>query len=215
MIKIKKFIFNQFQVNTYVLYDETKECVIIDAGCNEEKEKQELIDYIETQELKPVRLLYTHCHIDHIIGNTFVAKKYDLLPEIHQAGLVFLQLSKEHAESFGFEIDEIVLPKNYINEKDIIKFGNSELETIYTPGHADGSICFINKEQKVIFSGDVLFYGSIGRTDLPTGNYKLLMENINSKLLVFDDDFTVYCGHGSETSIGFERKNNPYFEMDI
>ncbi|MCF8297806.1 MAG: MBL fold metallo-hydrolase, partial [Saprospiraceae bacterium] len=161
-------------------------------------------------ELKVVAFYNTHCHIDHILGNNFVSLKYDLLPIIHKAGLPFLYKSVNQALTYGFEIDEAVLPKQFIDETDTIKFGNSELKIIYSPGHADGSICIYSEAQKFIIVGDVLFYGSIGRTDLPTGNYNMLIDNIQTKLFALADDYKVYCGHGPATSIGFEKIENPY-----
>ena len=213
MITIKKFVFNSFQVNTYVLFDETKDCVIIDAACYEDFEKEELVEYIEREGLKPVRLLYTHCHIDHILGNNFVADKYNLRLEIHRDGLPFHKGVKNHGVAFGFDLEPLTEPGNFFKEGDKIKFGNSELEVLYTPGHADGSVCFLNRKQKFVIVGDVLFNQSIGRTDLPTGDYDLLIKSIREKLFTLPDDFTVYPGHGPETSIGFEKVNNPYLTM--
>ncbi|MCD4746439.1 MAG: MBL fold metallo-hydrolase [Bacteroidales bacterium] len=213
MIKIKYFFFNAFQVNTFILYDETKECVIIDPGCYEESEESALSDFIEKEGLKPVKLLNTHCHIDHILGNNFICKKYNLKPEIHKAGLLFLNSSEEHASMYGFKMDKAIEPDKFIAEGDIIKFGTSELYVIYTPGHADGSVCFINKKQKFVIVGDVLFKESIGRTDFPTGDYNLLINSIKNKLYILDDDFIVYTGHGPETSIGYEKQNNLYVNL--
>ncbi|MCK4408389.1 MAG: MBL fold metallo-hydrolase [Bacteroidales bacterium] len=213
MITVKKFVFNSFQVNTYVLFDETKECVIIDAACYEDFEKEELVEYIAKEGLKPVRLLDTHCHIDHILGNNFVADKYNLGIEIHRDGLPFHKGVKNHGVAFGFDLEPLTEPSNFFKDGDKIKFGNSELEVLYTPGHADGSVCFLNRKQKFVIVGDVLFNQSIGRTDLPTGDYDLLIKSIREKLFTLPDDFTVYPGHGPETSIGFEKVNNPYLTM--
>ncbi len=213
MITIKKFVFNSFQVNTYVLFDETKECVIIDAACYEDFEKEELVEYIAKEGLKPVRLLDTHCHIDHILGNNFVADKYNLGIEIHRDGLPFHKGVKNHGVAFGIDLEPLTEPSNFLKEGDKVNFGNSELEVLYTPGHADGSVCFLNRKQKFVIVGDVLFNQSIGRTDLPTGDYDLLIKSIREKLFTLPDDFTVYPGHGPETSIGFEKVNNPYLTM--
>ena len=213
MITVKKFVFNSFQVNTYVLFDETKECVIIDAACYEDFEKEELVEYIAKEGLKPVRLLDTHCHIDHILGNNFVADKYNLGIEIHRDGLPFHKGVKSHGVAFGFDLEPLTEPSNFLKEGDKVKFGNSELEVLYTPGHADGSVCFLNRKQKFVIVGDVLFNQSIGRTDLPTGDYDLLIKSIREKLFTLSDDFTIYPGHGPETSIGFEKVNNPYLTM--
>jgi hydroxyacylglutathione hydrolase len=215
MLQVKTFIFNAFQVNTYLLYDETKECVIIDAACYPEFEKNQLQAFIDENELKPVKLLNTHCHIDHILGNICVFRKFGLKPVIHKSGLPFLEKAKEHAWGFGFELEEVIQPESYIKEGSKIKFGNSEIDVIYTPGHADGSVCFISHEKKAVFVGDVLFKDSIGRTDLPTGDYKTLIENIDQKLFTLPEDYIVYPGHGDQTTIKQEKEENPYVGGDF
>jgi len=169
MITIEKIVFNPFQENTFVLFDETKECIIVDPGCYEEHEKEHLQDFITTNNLKPKKQIYTHCHVDHILGNNFIIETYGLKPEIHKAGLQFLLNGHEQGRIYGFQIEENAATDAFIEEGDIIKFGNSELKVVYTPGHADGSICFINDNQKFVITGDVLFRDSIGRTDFPTG----------------------------------------------
>jgi glyoxylase-like metal-dependent hydrolase (beta-lactamase superfamily II) len=210
MIQIKKFTFNPFQVNTFVLFDETMECIIIDPGCADAAEKKEITGFIELEKLTPVRLLNTHSHIDHIAGNVFVAKKYGLKLEAHRDGKHFIEHSKENAYYYGFENFETTFPDIHIQEGDIIRWGNNELHVIETPGHAIGSVCFINHPQKFAIVGDVLFYQSIGRTDLPTGDYDQLIRNISNKLLTLPQDYTVYSGHGPETTIGFEAHANPF-----
>lgn len=213
MINIEKFVFNPFQENTFVLFDETKECIIVDPGCYEEHEQKQLQDFISTNGLKLVKQIYTHCHVDHILGNNFIIKTYGLKPEIHKAGLPFLLNGHEQGRIYGFQMEENETTDSFIEEGDIIKFGNSELKVVYTPGHADGSICFINDDQKFVITGDVLFRDSIGRTDFPTGDFDVLMQSIHQKLFTLDDDFTVYCGHGPETSIGYEKVNNPFIRL--
>ncbi len=210
MIQIQGFTFNPFEENTYILYDETKECVIIDPGCYNTHERQELADFIKSEELKPVKLLNTHCHVDHVLGNSFVAKKYNIGLEIHKDDLVVLKSLPQVSHLYGLNAEESIEPKNFLNEGDIVKFGNSSLEILFTPGHSPGSICFVSKEDKFIIVGDVLFYGSIGRTDLPGGDHEALLSNIREKLFVLGDDFAVFSGHGEQTSIGFEKKNNPF-----
>ena len=210
MITIKKFQFNAFQVNTYLLFDETKECAIIDAGCYEDYEQDEISEFIKDKGLKPVRLLSTHLHIDHMIGNDFIARTYGLKLEAHKGGVKFLEHARENGQMFGMDHVEVLYPEVYIDDGDHITFGNSLLEVAYTPGHAAGSLCFINRPQKFVIAGDVLFYQSIGRTDLPTGNYNQLLKSIQEKLFSLPKDFTVYCGHGTETTIGFEMASNPF-----
>ncbi len=210
MITIKKLIFNGFQVNTYVLSDETKECVIIDAANYDANEDATLADYIEKEKLKPIAQIYTHCHIDHVLGSAFVEKKYNIGMSIHADSKVFLENATAQATMYGFNLKATAQIANTIKEGDTIKFGNSALEVVYTPGHADGSICFINHTQQFVISGDVLFRESIGRTDLPTGDFDSLHHHITTKLFSLPDDYKVYPGHGPETSIGHEKINNPF-----
>jgi len=210
MMTVKTFEFNPFSVNTYVVFDETCECVIIDPGCLNNIEKKELSEYISTNKLHPVRLLNTHAHVDHIVGNKFVAETYNIGLEVHQGSLSFLRSAKGYAVAFGFENVEFVNPTAFIEDGDMIKFGTSELQVIYTPGHAEGSVCFYSEKENFIIVGDVLFNDSIGRTDLPTGNFEILMESIKKKLFVLPAETLVYPGHGPTTSIGFERENNPF-----
>ena len=210
MIQIQGFVFNPFQENTYILFDETKECAIIDPGCSNDSEKKELVDFIKEENLKPVKLLNTHCHIDHVFGNSFVAKKYNLGLEIHREDLEVLKSLPQVSHLYGLNAEESIEPSNFLNEGDKITFGNSSLSILFTPGHSPGSICFVSKEAKLIIGGDVLFHGSIGRTDLPGGNHEALLKNIREKLFVLDDDFVVFSGHGEQTTIGFEKKNNPF-----
>jgi len=210
MLQIQRFVFNPFQVNTYVLWDDTKECAIIDPGCYEQAEENELYEFIVNKGLKPVRLLNTHCHIDHIAGLAVVSRKYGLKPEAHFDGTGFIRHAEQAGFIYGFDRLETIDPELPLNEGDIVRFGGSELEVIETPGHADGSICLISHAGKFIITGDVLFYQSIGRTDLPTGNYDLLIENIRQKILALPNDYKVYPGHGPETTIGFETYSNPF-----
>ena len=210
MITVKTFVFNPFQVNTYLLFDETKECIIIDSACAEKIEEKRLSEFIETQKLRPVRLYNTHAHIDHITGNNFVAGKYKIGLEVHKEALSFIRSARDYTLTFGFADVESVEPSAFINDGDIIRFGQSELKVLYTPGHADGSVCFYAEKEKFVIVGDVLFKGSIGRTNLHTGNYKLLIESINDKLLVLPDSTLVYPGHGPNTTIRHEKLHNPF-----
>jgi glyoxylase-like metal-dependent hydrolase (beta-lactamase superfamily II) len=213
MITIEQFAFNPFQVNTYILSDETNECIIIDPGCVEEREEKILSQYISSQNLHPVKLLFTHSHIDHILGANFIANKYNLKSEIHKAGLPIHMDGNKTAKMYGFEIEKVIEPNDFIKDGDIIKFGDSEIKVVYTPGHADGSVCFISEKDKFVITGDVLFRDSIGRTDFPTGDFDVLMKSIHEKLFTLPDDYTVYSGHGPETSIGYEKVNNPFIRF--
>jgi len=207
---IQIFQFNDFQVNTFVIWDETKECIIIDPGCFSKTECAVLTDFIAKNGLQPVRLLNTHYHIDHILGNKYVKGHYRLQVEAHQTGYPFWTNGAIWAASFGVNEDDLVAPDVYLQDGEVIKFGHSSLKVLYTPGHADGSICFYNEDDKYVIVGDVLFYTSIGRTDLPTGNYDVLKQSIEDKLFTLPDNVTVYPGHGQKTTIGFEKMNNPF-----
>jgi hydroxyacylglutathione hydrolase len=215
MIHTKSFVFNSFEENTYVLYDDSGDCIIIDPGCHLEYEEEELTSFIEEKRLKPVRLLNTHCHIDHILGNHFVFKKYGLKPEIHPEESRVLQSSVYVSQMYGIQLNPSPEPEKFFQEGDVIKFGNSTLEIIYTPGHSPGSVCFIHRGQGIIIGGDVLFEGSIGRTDLPGGDYEQLMQSIIEKLLPLGDHFVVYPGHGNHTTLGNEKKFNPFLREHL
>jgi hydroxyacylglutathione hydrolase len=210
MGKIKKFIFNAFQVNTYLLYDESLECVIVDAACYGDKEQQELAGYIAANKLKIVRNINTHCHVDHILGNAFIASEYGIYPEYHEESVPFFLTARELATSFGYELVTIPDPKGFIQEGTIITYGTNSLKVIYTPGHAAGSVCFYNSDKRFVLTGDVLFKETIGRTDLPSGNFDLLMNSIQKKLFSLPPDTVVYAGHGPDTTIGYEKTNNPF-----
>ena len=212
-MKLKSFTFNQFYENTFIVSDSTNDCIIIDPGCYSNDEKNILKKYIEDNNLNPVKLINTHCHIDHILGNKFVAKTWDLNLETHQNDIELLENSAEIARLYGFiDYEKSPSTTQFLNEGDIVEFGNSKLKILYTPGHAPGHISLYSKEEKFIISGDVLFKSSIGRTDLPGGDFNILIESIKTKILCLDDDTVVYCGHGPATTVGYERANNPFLK---
>jgi glyoxylase-like metal-dependent hydrolase (beta-lactamase superfamily II) len=210
-MNIKIFTFNPFQENTYILYDETKECAIIDPGCMGEMEQKQLTDFIDNQGLKPKLLINTHCHIDHILGNKFVADKYNLELTAHKKEAPVLEFGKQAA--MMYQLDYKISPeiKNYVDEGDIIAFGNTKMEVLFTPGHSPASITLYIKDQDTLIVGDVLFQGSIGRTDLPGGNFETLTRVIKAKLFTLKDETIVYPGHGPSTHIGIEKRTNPFF----
>lgn len=210
MISIKSFVFGPFQENTYLLFDETKECVIIDPGCYDNRECSILAGFIKDNDLKPVKLINTHCHLDHVFGNGYVADTYHLKLEINKQETPVLDSYFMSAKLYGLNASPSPQPSAFLNEGDIIKFGNSTLELLNTPGHSPGSITLYNRKQKFMIGGDVLFYGSIGRSDLPGGDSETLISSIKNKLFPLGDDYIVYCGHGPSTTIGFERMNNPF-----
>lgn len=212
MIKIQKFTFNPFQENTYLLYDESKSAVVIDPGCYDREEEKEINSFIENHDLNLEKVLNTHCHIDHMLGNAFFYNVYGLKPIVHKSDLIILKSAKDYGQAFGINPIPSPEPEEFIEEGDIVHFGNSSLDVLHIPGHAPGHVIFKNDLQKIIIGGDILFYGSIGRTDLPGGNHETLIKSIQEKLMTLDHDFTVYPGHGPSTNIGFEKKNNPFLQ---
>lgn len=214
-MKLKTFVFNPVEENTYLLYDETGECIIIDAGCFYPEEKAELKQFIEEKQLTVKRLINTHLHFDHCFGANFVIDTYNVELEAHGGDEELLKRLPDQAAMFGFRVNE-PSPKisRYIQENDIITFGNQSLRAIHVPGHSPGSIVFFSEEQGCAFVGDVLFQRSVGRTDLPGGNFELLKSGIQTKLYTLPDETRVFSGHGPETSIGFEKRNNYYIKAD-
>jgi glyoxylase-like metal-dependent hydrolase (beta-lactamase superfamily II) len=210
MLSIKKFTFNPFQENTYILYDETKECVIIDPGCYDANEKKMLSSFIEENALKPIFLLNTHCHIDHVLGNRYVFEQYQLKPRIHAKEAMLLDAAQGYGKMYGILMEGSPEPIIDLEEHDEIKFGITTLKILFTPGHSPGSVCFYSADDATIIAGDVLFKQSIGRTDLPGGSMEQLMDSIHTRLLVLDDNTEVHPGHGEKTTIGYERNNNPF-----
>lgn len=202
--------FNAFQENSYILFDDSKECIIIDPGCNNPQEEQILVKTIEEHGLTPTRLINTHCHIDHVFGNKFVAERYNLELESHSGEVPVLEAVSQVAQMYGLGIVTSPPITKFLEEDDEVKFGHSSMTVLFTPGHSPASISFYNEADKILIAGDVLFQGSIGRTDLPGGNYDQLINNIKTKFLVLPDDVIVYSGHGPSTNIGFERANNPF-----
>lgn len=210
MIAVQRFVFNSFEVNTYVISGKNHECIIVDPACSNPKEESILSSYIHDYHLSPVMLVNTHYHVDHILGNAFVADKYNLKPSAHRRGQLFWETAREFGSVFGVSFKEVKKPEIFIDEGDVLMTKDFNLRVLYTPGHADGSICLVNDVQNFVITGDVLFQGSIGRTDLPTGNYDLLKESILNKLFTLPHDCLVYPGHGPETTIGYEKLNNPF-----
>lgn len=210
MLKVQSFVFNPFQENTYILFDETNECVIIDPGCGDEDENKILSSFIEKNKLTVKLLLNTHCHIDHVLGNYFVKEKFKVKFLMHEADLPVLKAVKVYAPNYGIAQYTEAEPDGFLKESDIVQFGNQSLKVLFVPGHAPGHIAFYDEVNQIVIGGDVLFYNSIGRTDLPGGNYEQLINSIHQKLFTLPDDVTVYPGHGPETTIGIEKKTNPF-----
>jgi glyoxylase-like metal-dependent hydrolase (beta-lactamase superfamily II) len=211
MTTIKKFTFNPFQQNTIVLYDESKECAIIDPGCYYTEEEDELSNFIEQNNLKPIKLLLTHAHIDHVLGCNYIFKKYKLLPEMHKADIFNLESVEQIGKMYGIpNATNPNKPEIFITENQKINIGNTVLDTLFVPGHAPGHLAFVCHSQKFVINGDVLFYESIGRTDLPGGDFNTLIKSIKEKMFTLPDDYTIYCGHGPETTVKHEKEFNPF-----
>ena len=211
-MKIKRFEFNMLPVNCYLVYDSTKEAAIIDPGCFYAEERDFLRDYIKSKGLTPKHLLCTHLHLDHVFGCKFIKDTYGLGIEANPADEYWLQQAPQQARTFGLTYPEIHEPiEKPLFDGDKVTFGDLELEAICVPGHSPGSLAFYSREKKVLFSGDVLFQGSIGRADLQGGNFEELKEAICNRLFTLPDDVTVYPGHGPSTTISYEKRNNPFF----
>ncbi len=213
MVTVESFVFNMFYENTFVIYDETKECAIIDPGCYSNDERETLKRFVEKKGLKPVLLLNTHCHVDHVFGNRFVADLWNLKLAIPDGEKEVLDAFPRIAQMYAIpNIQQSPDPEVLFKENDLLSFGKTKMSVISAPGHSPAGACFYVEEDKVLIAGDVIFEDSIGRTDLPGGDYDTLINNIKTKLLALPDEVKVYCGHGNSTSIGRERKYNPFLK---
>ena len=209
-MEIKTFHFNPIMVNTYIVSDETGEAVIVDPGNCQAYEDVQIRDYVTSKNLKIKYLVNTHPHIDHIMGNPWCVAEYHPQVLMHEAGMKIYKKAFAYAAAFGLEVEKMPDPDYYLQEGDDVIFGNQHLKVLYTPGHCDGSICLYSAENKLIFTGDLIFELSVGRSDLPTGNEALLLQSIREKILTLDDEVTILSGHGDPTTVGRERKENPF-----
>jgi hydroxyacylglutathione hydrolase len=209
-MKIHRFVFSPIGVNTYILADDNGECAIIDCGCYDNSEFNELKEYINENKLKPKKLLNTHLHLDHVFGNRFVLQEYGLKTHATREEKKNLSSATQHAELFGLIMPEPPGIGTYIEGGQMIFAGKISLQCLFVPGHTDGSIAFYCESGNFVFTGDALFAGSIGRTDLPGGDHQTLLNSIKENLLNLPDDIIVYPGHGPETKIGVERQHNPF-----
>ena len=210
MLQIKSFEFSPIQENTYLLYNEFNDCIIIDPGCYFDAEKEEFNSYIHDNNLNPVMLLNTHCHLDHVFGNKMVAEKYNLTLKIHEKEKAVLAFAPTSGLMYDMPFDNYTGDIILLNAGEVLKIGEDELKILLTPGHSPGSISFYCAKDKFVISGDALFKNSVGRSDLPGGNHEQLIESIKKNLLTLPDDTLVYSGHGPVTTVGAEKKNNPY-----
>lgn len=212
MLTVKTFTFNPVQENTYLLYNDQGDCCIIDPGCYFDEEKNRLRQAIENGGLRPVLLLNTHCHLDHVFGNQFVADTWGLQPHIHEKERPVLDRAAEAGLRWQLPFVNYTGSVHLLEAGDLVKLGDDSMSVLFTPGHSPGSISFHNAAQHFVIGGDVLFQGSIGRTDLPGGDYDTLIDSIKTQLLPLPDDTIVYAGHGPATTIGRERRNNPFLQ---
>ncbi len=210
MIKIEKFVVNPLGENSFVLSDETGDAIFIDPGFYFDEEHREIKDYIHSNNFTPVKIVNTHCHFDHIMGVEFIRNEYGIPFYAHSEDSFWVEKVATQSKMYGFEMNSVEPVDKFLVEKEKVKFGNSQLEVIHIPGHSPGHVVLYSKNDNFLVAGDVLFHGSIGRTDLPGGDYNTLISNIKSKLFLLPDDTKVYCGHGPETTIGFEKNNNPF-----
>lgn len=214
MLSVKRFEFNPFEENTYLVYDDARQCIVIDPGCSDQEEESVMMRFISSNELKIVMLINTHCHIDHVLGNAFIKNQYHVKLWIHEKEEPLLKSVKAYAPNYGFYRYSEAIADEYLKEGDFVELGSERLEILFVPGHSPGHIALYHKESKVVLGGDVLFRNSIGRTDLPGGDYNTLIRSIHTKLFTLPDDVTVYCGHGPETTIGYEKRTNPFCALD-
>lgn len=210
MIKIEKFVVNPLGENSLLLFDETGECLFIDPGFYFPEEQDEVRNFIAENKLHPVKIANTHCHFDHIMGVEFVRQAYKIPFAVHQDDAFWIERASQQGAVYGIAIPPVNPADEFLAEHQIVKFGNTELEVFHIPGHTPGHVVFYCRRENILIAGDVLFYGSIGRTDLPGGNHDDLISNIKAKLFALPEDTRVYCGHGPETTIGFEKENNPF-----
>jgi hydroxyacylglutathione hydrolase len=210
MLQIKYFQFSPIQENTYILYNEFNDCIIIDPGCYFDAEKEELAAFIYDNNLKPVMLINTHCHLDHVFGNKMISENYHLTLQIHENEKPVLAFAPTSGLMYDMPFDNYTGEVILLNEGDIIKLGSDELKVLLTPGHSPGSLSFYCQKDKFVISGDALFKNSVGRSDLPGGNHEQLIKSIKENLLTLPDDTVVYSGHGPATTVGEEKRGNPY-----
>jgi hydroxyacylglutathione hydrolase len=210
MYNVKVLPFSPIQENTYVLFNESKDAIIIDPGCYGKAEEEKLRQIIEQEGLNPRLLLNTHCHLDHVFGNKFVSETWDLLPHIHPLEKPVLDYAPVAGLMWNLPFDHYQGELVYLEEGDITGLASDPLKVLFTPGHSPGSISFYDSLGGFVVSGDVLFRGSIGRTDLPGGDFEILSRSIRDKLYSLPDDTIVYSGHGPSTRIGNEKRTNQF-----
>jgi len=213
MLTVQRFTFNPIQENTYVVYNEKGDCCIIDPGCYFASEEQALQNFVKERKLKPILLINTHCHLDHIFGNRFVQLTWNLKLHLHRKEEPLLQFGPQSGERWQLPFVNYDGELVFIDEGDELRLGDEVLSLLFTPGHSPGHLSFYSEAHKFLISGDVLFQGSVGRTDLPGGDFNVLEESIKTKLYTLPADVVVYPGHGESTTIGDEMKSNPFVKL--
>ena len=208
-LKIKSFEFNAFQENTFIVSDTENNAVIIDPGCYSRDEEQQLITYINQEQLKVVALLNTHAHIDHVLGNSFIKENFKVDYYLHKDDINTLNAVEQYASLYGFEGYRLSPQPDFLLEDESeLVFGGIRMKVLHTPGHCPGHVVFYFQSEGIVINGDVLFNGSFGRTDLPGGNLEILKTSIFETMFELPEDTIVYCGHGPSTTIGAEKLNN-------
>ncbi len=210
MFAVKAFTFSPVQENTYILYNEQKTAFIIDPGCYFDEERDELASFLKQTELQPIQLLNTHCHLDHVFGNKWIYETYGLELHLHTNEKQVLDFAPASGLMWNLPFDNYNGPLHWLKEGDELEMGDDKLTALFTPGHAPGHVCFYCKAQNFVIGGDVLFRESIGRTDLPGGHHQTLINSIRTQLFTLSDETIVYNGHGPATTIGHEKKYNPF-----
>ncbi len=210
MITVKFFTFNPFQQNTYVVYNSDREAIIIDPGCYTKAENEILLQFIENEKLIVAQLINTHCHLDHIFGNKLIANHFSLELFLHPNEEQVLNFAPQTGKMYGVPVENYEGQLHFLNEGDIVKLGKDEFKILLAPGHSPGSICLYCEADHFVISGDVLFRDSIGRSDLPGGHHQTLINSIREQLFTLPDDTIVYSGHGPSTTIGYEKRHNPF-----
>lgn len=210
MLKVEKFVVNPLQENSYVISDESGQCIFIDPGFYSQEEKDEITNYLKFNNLNPVLIANTHCHFDHIMGVEFIRNEYGIPFAVHPDEAFWVGNAIKQGHLFGFAMGNVKAPDSFFQENEELKFGNSSFKIIHVPGHSPGHVVFYSKDEGILIAGDVLFFGSIGRTDLPGGDYQSLISHIKNKLFELPDETRVFCGHGPDTTLGNEKTTNPF-----
>lgn len=212
MIHVKTFVFNPFQENTFLIYDQTNQCLLVDPGCHFEEEQQELTRYIRDNNLKPQYIIHTHGHIDHVLGINYLKQTFQLKAAMHPSDLEVLRQSKEFGRMVGLDIEQPGDPEIFLEDNQSLDLGDSSFTVLHVPGHSPGSIALYHPGEGILFSGDALFRRGIGRTDLMGGDYMTLVQSIQKKLFTLPGETVVYPGHGEPTTIREEKNENPVLE---